>query len=116
MSDVQLDLFDAPYFDSRSEIEKENEELRNTLMGYVVSDDASNATEKLLMLIIKRMGRYISKSNRNRIILSSFYTLHKNTDEQTFENLLNSYIHDFNLKNHDWDDYYAQRRSSRRRR
>ncbi len=107
MSDVQLDLFDNAYFDTESE--KEN-------LDYIVSDDASDATEKLLMLIIKRMGRYLGEDNRRRIILSSFYTLHKDTDDMIFENVLNSRIHDFNLKDHDWDEYYAQRRSSRRRR
>ncbi len=119
MSDGQLYLFDAlgnEYVDTRSELEKENDELKNTLMSYVLDDNTSAATEKLLMLIIKKMGRYLGEDNCRRIILSSFYTLHKDTDEMIFENVLNSHIHDFKLMCHDWDDYYAGRRGSRRRR
>ncbi len=118
MSDVQLDLFDMPYVDTRSELEKENERLKDALMSYTFGEDISSATEKLLMLIIKRMGRYLGENNRRRIILSSFYTLYKDKDidEMTFENVLNSHIHDFNLMCHDWDDYYAERRPSRRMR
>lgn len=116
MSDVQLDLFDMPYVDTRSELEKENERLKDALMSYTFGDDISSATEKLLMIIVKRMERYLGENNRKRIILSSFYTLHKDVDEMTFENVLNSHIHDFNLMCHDWDDYYAQRRHSRRSR
>ncbi len=119
MSDEQLYLFDAlgnEYVDTRSELEKENERLKDLLDSYVYGGDESIATEKVLMLMIKRMSRFLSESNRKRIILSSFYTLYRETDEQTFENVLNSHIHDFNLMCHDWDDYYAQRRPSRRRR
>ena len=112
----QLDFFDSLYPDSRSELEKENEELKNLLMGYASDDAASAATEKLLMNIVRKMGRFLSDSNRKRIVLSSFYTLNRSTDEATFENVLNARIHDFNLRCHDWDEYYAERKSSRRRR
>ncbi len=116
MSDVQLDLFDMPYVDTRSELEKENERLKDDLMSYTFGEDISSTTEKLLMLIVKRMGRYFSESKRKSIILGAFYTIHRETDGQTFENVINSIIHDFDLMCHDWDDYYAQRRHSRRRR
>ena len=107
MSDVQLDLFDSSYY------EPENEDAIN---GLVSSGNTETAIEKMLMLIIKKMGRYIGESNRKRIILSSLYTLHRDTDEITFDKILNAHIHDFNLKDNEWDDYYSQRRATRRRR
>ena len=100
MSDVQLDLFDSLYFESEDE----------------KSNVSSIVTEKLLMLIINKMGRYIGESNRKRVILSSLYTLHRDTDEITFDKILSSHLHDFNLKDNEWDDYYTQRRPSRRKR
>lgn len=100
MSDVQLDLFDSLYFESEDE----------------KSNVSPIVTEKLLMLIIKKMGRYIGESNRKRVILSSFYTLRRDTDEITFDKILSSHLHDFNLNDNEWDDYYTQRRPSRRRR
>ncbi len=119
MPDVQLDLFEsymADYVDTRSDLEKENEELKSTLMSYICSDDASAATEKFLMIVVKRMGRYLSERNRKRIILSSFYTLYRETDEQTFYNVLNPIIHKLDLRCYEWDDYLAERMKTRRRR
>lgn len=120
MYDGQPDLFDIfneEYVDTRSELEKENESLKDLLMGYAMSNDVDNATDKLLKLIVKRMGRYFGENTRKRIILSSYYTVHKDIDdEMIFANFLNSTIHDFDLMCHDWDDYYAQRKSSRKKR
>lgn len=107
MSDVQLDLFDSSYYEPKNE---------NSIDGLVSSVNTETAIEKVLMLIIKKMGRYIGEDNRKRIILSSLYTLHRDTDEITFDKILNSHIHDFNLKDNEWNDYYSQRRPSRRRR
>ncbi len=100
MSDGQLYLFDSSYFEENSNHD---------------SNACSSAAEELLMLVIKRMGRYISACDRKRIILSSLYTLHRNTDEMIFRNVLNDYIKDLDLRSYDWDDYYAARKSSRRR-
>ena len=113
----QPGLFDSVCCElEKTDLEKENEELKNLLMGYACSDDTSPASNKFLMLVVKRMQRYLSESSRRRIVLSSFYTLHNDVDETMFENVLNDYIHEFGLKCHDWDDYYAERKGTRRRR
>ena len=112
----QLDFLDTLDYEPRSGLEKENEDLKNLLMGYISSDDSSAATEKFLMLVVRKMSRYLSDSNRKRIILSSFYTLHNDVDESTFENVLNEHIHEFDLKCNDWDEYYAERKGARRKR
>ncbi len=115
--DGQLDLFDSVCCElERTDLEKENEELKNLLMGYACSDDTSAASNKFLMIVVKRMERYLSENSRHRIVLSSLYTLHHDVDETTFENVLNTFIHEFGLMCHDWDEYYAERKSSRRRR
>lgn len=119
MHDKQLYLFDAlgnEYVDTRSDLEKENERLKDLLNSYVYGGDASAATEKFLMLVVKRMGRYLSDRNRKRIILSSFYTLYRESDEQTFYNVLNPIIHKLDLRCYEWDDYLAERMKTHRRR
>ena len=113
----QPDLFDSLYPEfERTDLEKKNEELRNLLMDYACSDDTSAASMKFLMLVVKRMERYLSENSRRRIVLSSLYTLHNDVDETTFGNVLNDYIHEFGLRCHDWDEYYAERKKLRRRR
>ncbi len=122
MYDEQPDLFDVlkadmdKYVDTRSELEKENERLKDLLTSYVCGGDESVATEKFLLLVVKRMGRYLSESNRKRIILGAFYTLYRETDEVTFDNVLNPIIHELDLRCYEWDDYLAKRLSSRKRR
>lgn len=117
MTGGQLDLFDMFYEEPtpQSELEEEVERLKALLQGYVMDENTSVAGEKLLMIIVKRMGRYLSESKRRQIILSSFYTLCKDTEESIFEDVLNSYIHAFDLKCHDWDEYYAERKGQRPR-
>ena len=115
--DEQPDLFDSVCCElERTDLEKENEELKNLLMGYTCADDTSTASRKFLMLVIKRMERYLTTSRKQKIVLSSLYTLHNDVDDTTFENVLNDYIHEFGLKCHDWDEYYAERKGTRRRR
>lgn len=62
----QLDFLDTLDYEPRSGLEKENEDLRNLLMGYILSDDSSAATEKFLMLVVRKMSRYLSDSNRKK--------------------------------------------------
>ena len=109
-----MDLFE--FADKEEEKKKsELEELRAVVESYALSYDTDVASEKFLHLVVKRMGRHLTESSRRRIILGALYTIRRETDETTFENVLNAYIHDFDLRCHDWDVYYAERmRYSRR--
>ena len=109
-----MDLFE---FADKEEAKKRNEleELRAVVESYALSYDTDVASEKFLHLVVKRMGRHLTESSRRRIILGALYTIRRETDEATFENVLNTYIHDFDLRCHDWDVYYAERKGYNRR-
>ena len=109
-----MDLFE---FADKEEAKKRNEleELRAVVESYALSYDTDVASEKFLHLVVKRMGRHLTESSRRRIILGALYTIRRETDEATFENVLNTYIHDFDLRCHDWDVYYAERKGYTRR-
>ncbi len=110
-----MDLFEFADQQEREKEKSEVEELRNLLTSYALGYDTDVTSEKFLRLVIKRMSRYLNDSTRRKIILSSLYTIKRDTDETTFENVLNTYIHDFDLKCHDWDVYYAERKGYSRR-
>ncbi len=104
-----MDLFE--YAEKEHESEKsEVEELRSLLESYTLGYDTDVMSKKFLLLVVKRMSRYLCESTRRKIILGSLYTIRRETDETTFENVLNTYIHDFDLRCHDWDVYYAERK------
>ena len=109
-----MDLFE---FADKEEAKKRNEleELRAVVESYALSYDTDVASEKFLHLVVKRMGRHLTESSRRRIILGALYTIRRETDEATFENVLNAYIHYFDLRCHDWDVYYAERKGYTRR-
>ncbi len=105
-----MDLFEFADLQEQEKEKSEVKELRNLLESYALSYDTDIASEKFLRLVIKRMSRHLGDSTRRKIFLSSLYTIRRDTDETTFENVMNTYIHVFGLKCHDWDDYYAARK------